>query len=349
MPKQLDIMSVLNADAIATYIESIPVAHTVGAQLFPVKKQMGIDLTMIKGAEERPVALKQSQFDTDVRIRTLKASIVKETKEMPFFKEAVVLREKDRQNLLLAMQGGNEEWRDLILDQIYENISSLVAGADIQVERMRMQLISEGKIQFTSEDGDIEMDYGLPDDNKKVLAGKALWSDYANSNPVQDIEDWVQLMIDNNHEKPSRMVLSRKVVRHIQKNEAIKYDLSENGKKIITEAVALEYLREKTGLQIALVDGTYLDEKGQSQKYYPDNKVTLLPAGTLGSTYYGTTPEEADLMTNNANASNVRVVNNKTICTIKKQDPVTVLTKVSQVVLPSCERISNMFVATVTA
>lgn len=354
--KNVDIMSVLNADAIATYIESIPPTQTIGAQLFPVKKQMGIDLTMIKGAEQRPVALKMAQFDTDVRIRTLKASIVKETKEMPFFKEAIVLREKDRQNLLLAMQGGNEEWRDLILDQIYENIASLVDGADIQVERMRMQLLGTGAIKLTGDDGDLELDYGLPaEQNIAVSAFNGTdnghpWSDHEKSTPIQDLENWVQKMVDLNRGVPRRLVLTRKIVRHLQKNQSIINDISSDSsnKKIITENVLLDYLREKTGLQIALIDGSYLGEDGELHKYYPENKITLLPDGALGSTYYGTTPEEADLMTNNANANNVRTVNNKTICTIKKQDPVTVLTKVSQVVLPSCEKISQIFIAQVT-
>lgn len=341
----IDVLSVLNADSVATYIEALPVAHTIGDQLFPAKKQMGIDITMIKGASNRPVALRQSQFDTNVRIRSLKASLVEETKEMPFFKEAVVLRERDRQNLLLAMQGGNEEWRDLILSKIYEDITSLTEGAKIQVERMRMQILATGKIAVVSEDGDIEIDYGLPASNKKVLSGTNLWSDYTNSNPIQDIEDWIQNMIDNAHGKPSRMVLSRSVLRHIQKNQAIKYDMSDNGRTIVTESVALDYLKAKTGLTIALVDGSYLAEDGTEQAYYPSNQITLLPEGTLGSTYYGTTPEEADLMT--GNATNVRNVNNVTITTIKKDDPVTVLTKVSQVVLPSCEKVSQMFIATV--
>lgn len=343
----VDVMSVLNADSIAEYIEQIPVANTIGEQLFPVKKQMGIDITMIKGASNRPVALRQSQFDTDVRIRSLKASLIEETKEMPFFKEAVVLRERDRQNLLLAMQGGNEQWRDMILSQIYENITSLTEGAAIQAERMRMQLLSEGKITVVSEDGDIELDYGLPTENKVTLEGTSLWSDYENSNPVEDIENWVQKMIDNLHGRPTRLILTRNVLRHIQKNEAIKFDISQNGKAIITESVAIDYLKSKTNLQVALVDGTYLAEDGTEQPYYPNNMVTLLPSSPLGSTYYGTTPEEADLMT--GNAVNVRNVNNVTITTMKKEDPVTVITKVSQVVLPSCERISNMFIAKVLA
>lgn len=341
----IDVMSVLNANSIAEYIEATPPIPTLGEQLFPSKKQMGIDITMIKGAANRPVALRQSQFDTSVRIRSLKASLIEETKEMPFFKEGVVLRERDRQNLLLAMQGGNEEWRDMILSQIYENITSLTEGAAIQAERMRMQLIADGKINIVSEDGDIIIDYGIPAENKVVLSGTSLWSDHENSNPIEDIENWVQAMIDNRHGKPTRMIMTRNVLRNIQKNEAIKYDMSDNGRTIVTETVALDYLKSKTGLTIALADGSYLTENGDELPYYPDDTISLLPPGALGSTYYGTTPEEADKMV--GNNSNVTNVNNVTITTIKKDDPVTVLTKVSQVVLPSCERIHNLFIAKV--
>ena len=36
----------------------------------------------------------------------------------------------------------------------------------------------------------------------------------------------------------------------------------------------------------------YIDDEGKEQYFYPDNKVTLLPEGNLGNTWFGTTPEE---------------------------------------------------------
>ena len=73
---------------------------------------------------------------------------------------------------------------------------------------------------------------------------------------------------------------------------------------------------------------------------------TLLPAGALGNTWFGTTPEEADLM-GGANA-NVQIVNTGVaVTTYNTVDPVNVNTKVSQISLPSFEAADKVFIATV--
>lgn len=213
----IDITTVLNAESVAQYIEALPAVNTVGAVLFPRKKQMGIDITMIKGASNKPIVLKASQFDTSVRVRSLRADIKQETKEMPFFKEAVVIKEKDRQNLLMAMSAANVQWRNLILDNVYGDISGLIEGADVQAERMRMQLLSTGSINIVSEDGDIVLDYGLPVGNTETLLTTARWSDLVNSNPVDDIGRWQDLIETATGVRPGRAICTRTTFRYIQK------------------------------------------------------------------------------------------------------------------------------------
>ena len=50
-------------------------------------------------------------------------------------------------------------------------------------------------------------------------------------------------------------------------------------------------MRVETQQEIKL-QASNIDEQGNEQYFYPDNKVTLLPSGALGSTWFGTTPEE---------------------------------------------------------
>ena len=79
-------------------------------------------------------------------------------------------------------------------------------------------------------------------------------------------------------------------------------------------------------------------------KYYPDGYVTLLPAHPLGNTWYGTTPEEFDLMSGNVAAS-VSIVNTGVaVTTIKEAHPVNVQTIVSEIVLPSFEKMDDIYV-----
>ena len=88
----------------------------------------------------------------------------------------------------------------------------------------------------------------------------------------------------------------------------------------------------------------YKDEAGVDKQFYPDNYVTFLPTGTLGNTWYGTTPEEADLMGGNKDAD-VSIVNTGIAILTKKESlPVNLITSVSEIVLPSFERMGDVFV-----
>lgn len=335
----------INAKEIATYIRNLKPELLIGEALFPRKKQLGMELKYIKGAKQKPVVLRQSAFDVASRIRALKAQVDEITKQMPFFKESVLINEKDRQDMLMAMQAKNQMVINMILSKIFDNYKDLADGGDMQMERMRMQLISEGIINIISEDGDIQFDFGVPDEHKEVLAGDARWSN-PDADIVGDIMRWKQKIRDDGYNVPTRMVITSKTFGYIMINKAIKFDIDKDGRVILTDAIMKNYLKNKLGISVAIVSGTYKLEDGSLVQYYPDNKITMLPEGSLGSTYYGTTPEEADkLFGGDLKCQIVRT--GVAITTMRLEDPVTVQTKVSQLGMPSFERADECFFANV--
>ena len=75
--------------------------------------------------------------------------------------------------------------------------------------------------------------------------------------------------------------------------------------------------------------------------FYPDDRASFLPASTLGSTWYGTTPEEADLVAKTG--IDVTIVNTGVaVTTLIKEHPVNVETIVSEIVLPSFEQMMEV-------
>ncbi|AKA70139.1 major capsid protein [Clostridium scatologenes] len=342
----ININDVLNPESISEYITNTPQAVTIGQELFPNKKQLGLDITLIKGAKNKPIVLSQSAFDVAVKVRSLKANITEDTKEMPFFKESILINERDRQELLKAMSSVNSTWRDLVLDKIYTDINSLVVGAGVQIERMRMQLLSEGKIFVTSDENEISFDYGLPTNHKEVLSGTAKWSDFVNSTPIDDIIRYQDKVEEDTGVRPSRAVCTRKTFNYLKNNKSIKLDINSLGTTIITDSILKQYLQDKVGVTVAIVSGKFIAEDKSEQQYFPDNVFTLIPSGALGNTYFGTTPEEADLMTNSD--AKVQIVNTGVaVTTMVSKDPVNVQTKVSQICLPSFEHVEEIFVTTV--
>lgn len=342
----MDWRDIINAQEIATYIQNLPPETLIGESLFPREKQQGMELKYIKGANEKPVVLRASTFDVAVKIRALKATVDEITKQMPFFKESVLINEKDRQDLLMALAAQKNTIVDTIVQRIFDNYKALVDGGDMQMERMRMQLISDGVINIISEDGDIVFDFGVPSEHKEILAGTARWSDTDNSNPAQDIIRWKRKMSDEGY-SVTRAVMDSVTFGYIASNKNIQKSVSPlNPNYLMSDQEVKEFIKNKTGISLAIVSGTYKLEDNSSQPYMASNKFTMIPDGNLGNTYYGTTPEEADkLFGSGLNCEIVRT--GIAITTMRKEDPVTVQTKVSQLGMPSFERANECFFATV--
>ena len=74
----------------------------LGEAFFPNKKQLGLDLTWIKGSRKAPVSLSLSAFDAKV-IPLNREGFEKLATEMPFFKNSMIVDEKQRQELNKVM------------------------------------------------------------------------------------------------------------------------------------------------------------------------------------------------------------------------------------------------------
>ena len=91
-----------------------------------------------------------------------------------------------------------------------------------------------------------------------------------------------------------------------------------------------------------------MNDSGAAAKYIPDDTFILLPPGNLGNTWFGTTPEESDLMSSST-VENVAIVDTGVaVTTIKQSDPVNVEIKVTQICLPDFPTADQIVIADVT-
>lgn len=318
----------------------------LGEVLFPRKKQLGLDLKWIKGAKGLPVVLKSSAFDTKADLRD-RIGFQEIQTDMPFFKEGMLVKEQDRQELNKVLASGNQTYIDLIINKIFDDKTTLLDGAEAQEERMRMQLLSTGRVSGVSGGVAYDYDYQFDESHKETLLSTAQWSDTKNSNPVDDIQRWKDAIEDDTGTEPTKAICTRKVWNYLMNNEKIRLDLNPIGGHniIMTDSMLRQYLESKLNLVITVYNKKY-SEDGQTKQFFPDDVFTLIPDKTLGNTYFGTTPEESDLMT--SNKANVSIVNGgMAITTTEETDPVNVFTKVSMITLPSFESIDEVFIATV--
>jgi hypothetical protein len=343
------IFELVNAENIATYYQANPsnAIPYLGSTLFPAKKQLGLDLSWIKGSKGLPVALMPSEFDAKATLRD-RIGFDKIQTEMPFFREGMRIGEKDRQELNRLAASNLDSMIMPVVNNIYDDITNLVNGAMVQPERMIMQLLSTGKISITANRLAYDYDYKMSAAHKETLTAGAVWSS-VDSDPINDIRVWQDKVEDDTGVRPTNAICTRKTWNYLLANKRIRLDMNPAGGQniILTDSMLKQYLQAKLGVNIAVYNKKFMTEDKTAKLFFPDDYFTLIPDGALGSTYFGTTPEESDLMTGNTTAD-VQIVNTGVaITTIKEPHPVNVETICSMITLPSFETIDTIFIAKV--
>lgn len=361
MPKQLNIFDYINSKEIAAYVTNQPdnAIPYFGETIFPAEKQVGTDISWLKGANGLPIAIQPSNYDAKARLRE-KTGFEGVSTEMAFFREAMRIGEKDRQQLNLLLSQPESTMALPIIKNIYNEAGRLVEGVRVQAEIMRMQLLTTGKIDITSADGRAKYTYDYGQTHLfKCDQARAAWGPTGTkADPVLDIIAWCDAMEDERGTRPTRLVMNRntflKMVRCPQLHKMMYPDDSASN-YFVSESQYKAFIEEVTGCSIYVYSKkvSNLDHDtglaaATPVQLIPDDKVVILPNGTVGKTRYGTTPEESDLMS--GTDAQVSIVNQGTaVTTYKERHPVNVVTIVSAVMIPSFEGIDDCAVATVSA
>jgi hypothetical protein len=339
------IFDLVQSNEIAAYWSELTQdrAPYLGETLFPNSKKLGLDLKWLKGSKGLPVVLKLSAFDAQAVPRE-RIKFDKISAEMPFFKESLYIDEELRQELNKVLETGNQVYIDSIMNRVFDDTVSLTESAAVSRERMRMMLLTTGTISMASNGQSYTYDYGLDEAQKPTVTTS--WSDET-APIIDDIRTWQNEREDATGTRPTRGMLSRKTWNYLLKNEEIRNGiLGNNSAAPVSDAQVRTYLMSMLDLDLTVNSKRYKDEAGAVKAYVPDDLIVLFPTGTLGNTWFGTTPEESDLMS--SSITNVSIVDTGVaVTTMQRVDPVNVETKVTQICLPSFEQADTVVIADV--
>ena len=329
----------------------------LGVGLFPAKKKTGLDLKWIRTSKGLPVSLAPSAFDTVSTLRSREGFKITET-EMAFFKESMLVKENDEQEIM-RVQDSADPFAQEVLDRIYDDAETLLEGAAVVPERMRMQLLSaedgSPKISIAANGATYAYNYD-PDgsyaaNNFTELLGTSMWSDTVNSDPISDVMNAQDKVEAETGVRPSILIVSKQTMNYLKQNVKVRdYTISQNvtANIIMTDNRVKETFSTELGVTIIVYAKQYKDENGMVKKFYPDGMATLVPSGSLGNTWYGMTPEERTLMSKPG--ADVTVVDGGVAVSITvTDDPVQTKTTVSEIVLPSFERMAETYTIKVGA
>lgn len=317
-------------------------------ELFPDDKKLGLDLKWLKGAKGLPVVLNMSAFDVHAIPRE-RIGFEKLYAEMPFFKESMYIDEELRQQLNMVLETGNNAYIDSVMSKIFDDETRLLRGARARREQMRMMVLTTGVVSMASNGQSLTFDYGVSNTQK----GNATvsWSDHTNSDPIEDIRLAQQAIYDETGVKPTRGMIDQASWRHLRNNEKVKKEIFvlTNGVGAINDRRLADYIADQLdGLVLVVNSKRYINDAKQKVSFMPANTLVLFPEGKLGNTWFGTTPEESDLMS--SGVANVSIVDTGVaITTLKKADPVNVETKVTMICLPSFEMADHIYILSTVA
>ena len=341
------IFELVTAADIVAYWESLnaEVQNLLGEELFPSQQKLGLDLKWIKGSQGLPIVLNPSAYDV-AALKRDRIGFDKVAMEMPFFKESMLIDEELRQQLNMVLETGNEAYIDSVMNRVFKDDIALLEGARAQRERMRMMLLTTGAISISANGQNYDYDYGMSEEQK--VNASTPWSD-STADIIGDIRGWQDDREDETGTRPTRAICSNKTFSYFLNNDAIRNAIWGNESKApISREKVLQYLLSELGLTLVVYTKRYRAEDKSKKQYVPDDVFTLFPEGYLGTGWFGTTPEQSDLMS--GSAANVSVTDTGVaVTTVKKTDPVNVDTKVSMIFLPSFEAIDQVIIADVSA
>lgn len=325
-----------------------------GAVFFPDKRTMGVDIKWFKLHSVIGTAMKPSTRNAMSTIRT-RAGFNGVVEEMPLFRESMKIDERDLFEIQRA-QSSNDPYLQEVLDHIYDDTNNLIEGANISAERMRMNLLApvngEMKIVIGMADNtlysyDYDKEGTWKAEHYMELTGTDTWDKPDTSRPLTDIRTGV-IYLKGLGSSPAYAMMTSKTFDYLLESEQLKNAfITSSGKNVdfMDEDTVKDVFRRKTGLTPILYDKQFTDYDEQSTKknFFPNDYVTIIGAGQLGSTHRGVTPEERTLM--GSNAADVYVLDNGVAIATKTVygPPVEYHTTASMLALPSFEGMDDIY------
>jgi len=324
----------------------------LGGGFFPSQKKAGLDLKWFKGHRGLAVSLMPSAFDAKSTFRDRVGIAYNET-EMPFFRESMLVKEKDEQEIM-RVKDSNDPYAASILDNIFDDTRTLVDGANVVPERMRMQLLAplEGNVGINIAANGVNYTYNYDPEGTwkaehfmKIETAEDMWNAPETCDPLADIEAALDAQEAASGNRPEVLLMSKATFKLIKDSKRVQSGvLAQNvtANVFYTDKLVQNFVQDALNIRIVIYTKKFKDEAGNTKAFYPDNIVMMLPNGSVGKTWYGTTPEERTLA--GSGEANVSIVNTGVAVAVTiTSDPVNTKTTVSEIVLPSFERLDECY------
>lgn len=208
-------LDILNETEMLNYSRNVELKPYMGDELFPDRKTSSLTAGFVESDSIAPVVASVHGFDTKTQIGTRDSFSMLEFDKM-LIKRQLPIKEEMLEKL--AVPRSTEEYQEVI-DQIFNRDAyNLMQSVKARCELMKMQLLSTGIVTVDENNVKIALDYQVPASHKVALTEATdKWSDTVNSDPIEDMRTWADMVNEDQGVVPTRALTSTKVLRLIQK------------------------------------------------------------------------------------------------------------------------------------
>ena len=328
-----NLLELLTPREVSLYLTNRTFAPKIGDALFPNRRTDALELEYIKGANGLPVAATVHAWDSETQVGS-RASAESFKQELALIKRKMVIREKE---IIAISNPRNDAELQRLIDARFKDVDTLVDGVLARAEAMKMEAVAKGVVTIAENGVNGTIDYGIPADQKIVLAGPNDPWTTANADILGDLQTWTDLMRGKGVEV-TRAITSNTILRIMAANAKIRAAIFGTGSdRFVSNAQLNAFLQEQGLPTFVSYDAQYNVQNGDgtytARRYFDDNYVALLPATPLGEGLFGPTAEETDLAGNPA--FDINLVGNVLAMVYKTPDPVAHWTKAVATFMPS--------------
>lgn len=338
MLKQL--LEAFDVKTLLAYARAQQANDFLGPVLFPTKTVDELTFEYFKELNRLPVMATVQAYGAETPIAS-REGLDKVSGEIPPIKRKIPLNE--RHILALRREGLGDFAR--VVDAVYGDLDKMLASVRSRMEAMRIEAISTGKLTLAENGVIMTVDYGVPSNHKEVLESTDLWSAASTAVPIDDIQEWVDEIVNDTGIRPTRALTSNTVVANLLKSVQIRKMIhgTDGATRPVTLAEVNQMLLAMELPAIATYDSKLRKEAAtgttSTERFLPADRFVLMPSDPLGETLLGPTAE--------ALMSDVSEISGMFAQVYAENDPPVVWTKAAATAIPTMPMADAIFIATV--
>ncbi|MFD0276170.1 major capsid protein [Kitasatospora sp. NPDC127111] len=238
-----------------------------------------------------------------------------------------------------GLDGQRAEIRDAMMDDGVR----LARQIEARVELARGSALFNGSVTL-AENGLVGLTADFGRNAAHSVTAVKVWSD-PTADIIADLSAWLEVYVDTNGERPANTIMSLKIYNWLRRNAQLR-GLSTTGAtapSVLTSSM-LDAVLQDYGFPAPVIYDARVSVAGVSTRVTPEDKIAFVPApgDTIGKTLWGVPVEGDDPRYGLAgDAAGIAVGGYKT------EDPQTVWTRATAIVLPVAVDPDRTFVADV--